>query len=96
MERPTFQEVRKKKIWFFVQCKSNDISEYPALVNCLLGAVSFTKNTDIDRYKCSGYGTGFDRCGYYSHPSGENGKNVIIFGVDMSSSRKIDNKKYIF
>ena len=30
---------------------------------------------------------------YFSHPSGGTGRNVIIFGVDMSSSTKTDNKK---
>ena len=33
----------------------------PTLRNCLFGAVTLTKNTDIDKYKYSGYGTGFDR-----------------------------------
>ena len=31
--------------------------------------------------------------GFFSHPSGGTGRNVIIFGVDMSSSTKIDNRK---
>ena len=39
---------------------------YPALENCLFGAVSLTKNADIDNYKYSGYGTGFDRGGDFS------------------------------
>ena len=30
---------------------------------------------------------------FFSHPSGGTGKNVITFGVDMSSSTKIDNRK---
>ena len=30
---------------------------------------------------------------FFSHPSGGTGRNVIIFGVDMSSSTKIDNRK---
>ena len=76
--------------------KSFNISSYPTLENCLFGAISLTKNADIDQYKCSGFGIGFDRHGFFSQPSGENGKNVIIFGVDMSLSTKIDNrKKYI-
>ena len=33
-----------------------------------------------------------DEHGFYSHPSGGLGRNVIIFGVDMSSSTKIDDK----
>ena len=36
------------------------------LVNYLLGAVSLTKNTDIDQYKYSGYGIGFDTGGSFS------------------------------
>ena len=47
----------------------------------------------MDKYKYFGYGIGFDRHGFFSHPSGRTGRNVIIFGVDMSSSTKIDNKK---
>ena len=53
----------------------------------------FAKNVDIDKYKYFGYGIGFDRHGFFSHPSGGTGRNVIIFGVDMSSSSKIDNQK---
>ena len=52
-----------------------------------------TKNADIDKYNYSGYGIGFDRKGFFSHPSGRTGRNVIIFGVDMSLSTKIDNRK---
>ena len=52
-----------------------------------------TKNTDIDKYKYSGYGTGFDRKGSFSFPGIGLGRNVIIFGVDMSSSAHADNKK---
>ena len=54
------------------------------------------KNADIDKYKYSGYGIGFNRHGSFSFSGTGLGKNVIIFGVDMSSSTKIDNrKKYI-
>ena len=52
-----------------------------------------TKNTDIEKYKYSGYGIGFDRKGSFSFPGGEFGQNVLIFGADMSSSPHIDNKK---
>ena len=55
-----------------------------------------TKNADIDRYKYSGYGIGFDRHGRFSFAGTALGRNVIIFGVDMSSSAKIDNKKKYF
>ena len=69
------------------------ISRYPALENSLFGAVTFTKNVDIDKYKYSGYGIGFDRHGLFSHPNGGSGRNVKIFGVDLSSTTKIDNRK---
>ena len=59
----------------------------------MFGAVSLTKNADIDKYKYSGYGIGFDRHGFFSHPSGGTGRNVIIFQADMNSSAKIDNMK---
>ena len=65
----------------------------PTLKNCLSGAVTLTKNADIDKYEYSGYGIGFDRRLNFSFPSGVFGQNVLIFGVDMSSSSHIDNKK---
>ena len=47
-------------------------------------------------YRYSGYGIGFDRHGSFSFPGTGLGGNVLIFGVDMSSLTKIDNrKKYI-
>ena len=58
----------------------------------MLGAVELTKSADIDKYLCSGYGIGFDRKGSFSFPGG-GFENVIIFGVDMSSSVYVDNKK---
>ena len=65
----------------------------PTLKNCLFGAVTLTKNADIDKYGYSGYGIGFDRRGSFSFPGGEYGQNVLIVGVDMSFSAHIDNKK---
>ena len=64
----------------------------PTLKNCLIGAVTLTKNADIDKYGYSGYGIGFDRRSSFSFPSGGFGQNVLIFGADMSSSAHIDNK----
>ena len=65
---------------------------YPKLGNCLFGSVKLTKNTDVDKYGYSAYGIGFDRETSFSFGN-DFGKNVITFGVDMSSSRKIDNRK---
>ena len=63
------------------------------LKNCLFEAVTLTKNADIDKYRYSGYGIGFDRRWSFSFPGGGYGQNVLIIGVDMSSSAYIDNKK---
>ena len=65
----------------------------PTLKNCLFGAVTLTKNADIDKYGYSGYEIGFDRRSSFSFPSTGFGQNVLIFGVDMSFSSHIDNKK---
>ena len=64
----------------------------PTIKNCLFGAVTLTKNEDIEKYKYSCYGIEFDRTSSFSFTSGEFGKNVLIFGADMSSSIHIDNK----
>ena len=72
--------------------KNVNISSYPTLRNCLFGAVSLTKNNDIDEYKYSGYGIGFDRKGTFSVGNGF-ARNCIIFEVDMSSSVHVDNNK---
>ena len=65
----------------------------PTLKNCLFGAITLTKNTDIDKYGYSGYGIGFDRRSSFSFPGVGFGQNVLIFGVDMSFSSHIDNTK---
>ena len=66
--------------------------DYPALENSFFGAVKLVKNANIDKYKYSEYGIGFDRNGTFSVGNGF-GKNVIIFGVDMDSPAHVDNNK---
>ena len=63
------------------------------LKGCLFGGVKLAKNADPDKYVYIGYGIGFDLPSEFSLPDGSMGKNVIIFGVDMSSSEHVDNKK---
>ena len=69
-----------------------NVKSYSTLENCLFGAVKSTKNADIDKYRFPGYGSGFDRHGSFSFGNGV-GWNVTVFGVDMSSSTKNDNRK---
>ena len=48
--------------------------DYPTLTNCFFGAVTLTKNADIDKYGYSGYGIGFDRRGSSSFLGGGYGQ----------------------
>ena len=57
----------------------------------MFGGVSITKKSDINKYKYSGYEIGFHRHGVFCHPSGGTGRNVIIFWVDMSSSKTVEH-----
>ena len=61
-------------------------------LNSLLGAVDLIKNANIDKHKYCGYGIRFDRLENFSL-SGGFGRNVTIFGFDVSSSAHIDNKE---
>ena len=88
----THKKVVNIYIVYELGASSSNFSD-PTLKNCLFGAVTLTKNADIDKYRYSGYGIGFDRRGSFSFPGGGFGQNVIIFGADMSSSIHIDNKK---
>ena len=71
---------------------SSSFNDEPALKSSLFGAVKLNKNADIDKYQYSGYVIGFDRKGSFSFPGIGFGQNVMIFGVDMSSSVHIDYK----
>ena len=89
-DKITYNHRKIVNIYIVCEINKNDnaTSSGPILENCLFGAVSLTKISDIEKYKYSAYGIGFDRSGSYSHPSGAAERNVIIFGVDMSSSKK--------
>ena len=65
-----------------------------ALENSLFDAIKLTKNADPNKCSYPGYGVAFDaRENVLLSDNNGTGKNVIIFGVDMSSSVYIDNKK---
>ena len=64
LKQPKFKHTPKTIVNIYIvyelgACTSNDND--PTLKNCLFGAVTITKNTDIDKYGYSGYGIGFDR-----------------------------------
>ena len=62
------------------------------LGNFLFGSVKLTKNSDLDNYKYTGYGIGFDSRSEFLFTDGSYGKNVIISGANMSSYKHVDNK----
>ena len=49
-----------------------------ALNNCLFGSVELIKNVDPDKYKCSGYGIGFDFRSEFSFSDGSMGKMPLF------------------
>ena len=60
----------------------------------MFGIVKLTKSSGVNNYKYSGYRIGFDGHGIFSFPGNGLRRNVIIFGLGMRSSTKIDcNKK---
>ena len=91
-DKITFNHGKVVNIYIVYELDKIYVKTSPALVNCLFGAVSLTKNVDIDKYKYSGYGIGFDRRGSYLLPSGRFGRNVISYAVDMSSFVHVNNK----
>ena len=62
------------------------------LENYLFGKIKVTKHVDTDKYKYQGQGIGFDSTKTFTHPDGKAGKNIIIFGVDMTNSKHANNK----
>ena len=65
-DKVTFNHGKVVSIYVFYEMSSNfNKSSYPTLENCLFGAVSLTKNADIDRNRYSRYGIGFDKHGLF-------------------------------
>ena len=96
LKQPKFTFTHKKIVNIYIVYElgaSTFHSSDPTIKNCLFGAVTLTKNADIEKYKYSGYGIGLDRRSSFSFPSGGFGQNVLDFGADMSSSIHVDNKK---
>ena len=57
---------------------------YFTLNDYIFGSVKLTKNAYPDKYKCSCHGIGCDSCSEFSFTDGTMGKNLIVFGADMS------------
>ena len=60
---------------------SSSSNSDPTLKNCLFGAVTLTKNADIEKYGYSGYGIGFNRRGSFSAHIDNKKKNILVLGI---------------
>ena len=96
LKQPKFTFTHKKVVNIYINyelgASSSNVND-PTIKNCLFGAVILTKNADIEKYKYSGYGIGFDKRSSFSFTGGGFGQNVLVFGAGMSTSIHIDIKK---
>ena len=67
--------------------------------NALFRAMQITKNADTSKYNYKGYGICFDQSEEFTHVRKRGnfndtttGRNVVIFGVDMSFSKHANNR----
>ena len=64
LKQPKYLFTHKKVVNIYIFYKLGASSSHdsdPTIKNCLFGAVTLTKNADIEKYTYSGYGIGFDR-----------------------------------
>ena len=85
-ENATF--TANNRIFFFIVYELDtwpqNLDSNFTLKNFLFGGVKLAKNADPDKYSYSRYGIGFDMRIEFSLFDGSVGKNVIVFGADMS------------
>ena len=96
LKQPKFMFTHKKVVNIYIVYELGASSSHDSdstIKDCLFGAVTLTENANIEKYKYSGYGIGFDRRSSFSFTGGEFSQKVLIFSVDMSTSIHIDNKK---
>ena len=81
-DKITFNHIKIVNIYIVYHLKSSLNNFDPTLENFFFGggggAVKLSKNSDIDKYKYSGYGIRFDANGMFSFPSDGIGQNIII------------------
>ena len=80
-------------IYIAYELKNRTISSpYFTIQNGLFGAIQITKDVNTSHYQYDGYGIFFDGKSDFSFGNITNGKNLIIFGADMSFSSHSTNK----
>ena len=79
-----------------------DLDDWPksylrnfTLKKCLFGVNNIAKSSNKEKYAYSGQGIAFDGKGEWSFGN-DPARNVVIFGVDNSSSSRTDNLKNYF
>ena len=90
--RVTYNHGPKVSLFIVYKLNSHTANIDFTLRDCLFEAVKITKDKDLENYKYSGYGIGFDSRGTFSHSDGNNASNVIIFGANLSKSIHSNNK----
>ena len=75
-------------------CPRNPIINF-ILKSCLFGTVKLTRNADKSKFTFNGRGIAFDGNGMWSFAN-YFVRNVVIFGVDNTSSSHTDNQKTTF
>ena len=76
-DKVTFNHGKVVNIYIVYEICNINLSDHPTLEICLFFSVTLTKIADIDKYKISGNGIGFDRHGSFSFPGTELVKSVI-------------------
>ena len=82
LKQPKFTFTHKKVVNICIVYELGASSSHdsdPTIKNCLFGAVTLTKNADIEKYKYSGYSIGFDRRSSFSFTSGGFGSKCVNF-----------------
>ena len=87
----SFLHKKVVNLYIFDTCSKYLNTDF-TLINCLIGTVNLTKNTDPNKNNYSDYGIGFDSRSQFSWADGSKGKNVIIFEADNSSYVHIDGR----
>ena len=89
----------------YIVCKLDPIASSRdttfTIQNALFGAIQITKNVDTSKYEYKGYGIFFDERSHTVTEGGRahttNGRNVLIFGADMSFSvHKTNRENHIY
>ena len=88
-----FWKILNLYISYTLDTWARDFNTYFTLGNCLFGTINLTKNADPDKYRYSGYDIAFNALPNFWLTDSSWSKNVIIFGINNSSSARFDIEK---